>query len=79
MDYTNLTMDDWKQEDLRWCGANRYIAGDRGKDFDSFDNIFVYYNVISKNFYLDQPDGAKSLVELKMQLRKLLERLEKIE
>lgn len=78
MDYTQLSMDDWRREDLCWCGANRYVAGDQGTNFDSFDNICVYYNVISKNFYMDQLESTTSLNELKRQLRNLLKKLEEV-
>ena len=67
---------DWDNS-AKNCGPNKYIAGDEGEDFDSWDNILIYYNREADVYYLDQIEPNKSSEELEAQLRRALANLEK--
>ena len=65
---------DWDNSAMN-CGPNKYVAGDEGENFDSWDNILIYYNREAEVYYLDQIEPNKSSFELEEQLTKALERL----
>ncbi len=72
-DYSEM-FPEWKPN-ANYCGANRYVAGDVGDDFDAWNNIQVYYNLAAKCYYLDQDFPTDSIDELIEELKVLLAKL----
>lgn len=74
VDYKKL-YPEW-DESANYCGANRYVVGDVGDNFDAWNNVQVYYSLRDKVYVLDQPFATPDLNVLVEQIKVLLNKLE---
>ena len=73
VDYKKL-YPEWDNS-ANFCGANRYVVGDEGDDFDAWNNIQVYKSLRDGVYVLDQPFATSDLHVLIKQLEKIIGKL----